>query len=240
MDINSNLKFRCVLGTVLLLHDLIILRIDAAPALNINESLNVTPAVNVAAVNKTTSSMDFYSGDSYLDEAYDGCLIARDMHACVKYRALKYIHDIASPFKGKKDDGSLRLSEVKIWGPLKLITLPPHEKPTKVEQLFLESNARSTDSELMRLFRFTLRQVERFVRAYALVVNVPAGLSSGASEGSFETPRLVDEDFFSGSLSEGKCVGSKVDRQWYYKQTKQLVYKSLLTEVISTFPCRFA
>lgn len=203
-----------MLETVLLVFVLTILRTDATPALNINESSNTTSPENVAAVNKTTSSMDYSSGDSYLDEAYDGCVIARDMSTCVKYRALKYIHDMTSLFEGARDSGNLRRSEFNIWGPLKLIALPPHEKPTKVEQLFSDSNPRSTDSELMRLFRFTLRQVERFMRAYALIINVPTGFSSGGSAENLETPRIIDDDFFSGSLREGKSVErSEVDTQ---------------------------
>jgi hypothetical protein len=211
MDTNKRLRLQRILETVLIASITNLLRTDATPILNINEFSNITSPENVTAVNKS-SSMDYSSSDPYLYEVYDACVIAKDMYTCAKYRALKYIHDMTSPFEETRDHGSLRRPEFKLWGSLRLIALLPHERSTQVESLFPESNPRSTDSVFMRLFRFTLRQVERFVRAYGLVINVPTGLSSGGSAEYVDTPRVIDEDILNGSLKEGKSVErSKVD-----------------------------
>ncbi|KDR17760.1 hypothetical protein L798_07501 [Zootermopsis nevadensis] len=232
MDTNSSLRVHRVLEMALLVFVLTILRTDCTPVSNIDKSSNITSPENVVTVNKTNSSMDYSTGDSYLDEAYFGCVIARDMSTCVKYEALKYIHEVTSPFKGSSDNGTSRRSELNLWGPLKLIALPPSEEPTKVQQMFSDSSPRSTDSELMRLFRFTLRQVERFVRAYSLAINVPTRLSSDGGAEDFETPRIIDDDFFSSSLKGVAGRGKKKTMMYLLPLISFFHLKALLVPIL--------
>jgi hypothetical protein len=197
---NNCLRDRNVLATVLLVFILIILRTDATPALNIKEPSNITATENVTMSNTDKEQL---SGDPYLDEAYKDCVTAKDTSACVKYKVLRYIHEISAP---SEENGSVRNSEIPLRGPLKLVTLLHRDMtPTNDEQLFSESDPRSTDSEPIKLFRFILRELERFVKSYALAFNVPMALSSGRNAEDGVKPRLI-YDFLSDSLQEGKNI----------------------------------
>jgi hypothetical protein len=89
---------------------------------------------------------------------------------------------------------------------MKLIPLLPKNIPTDLPTLFSDSDSRSTDSEFMRLFRFTLREIGRFLGSYALGISFPNVSSSGRGTKDLETPRFFDDDLFSGGFKEGKYI----------------------------------
>jgi hypothetical protein len=194
-------KNKCViLEIVLLVFILIIIRTDITAALSINEHLNFASEGNVATANNITSNNNYSSGDPYIDEVYKGCVTARDVSMCTKFKALKYFHEMIPPFQETGSNAEARRPEFALWGPVKLTPLPPDEVLRNDQILFPGSISGSTDSESMKLFRFTLREVERFLKSYGLVIDFPTVESS---ERLVESPRIID-DFFSGSLKGGK------------------------------------
>ncbi|XP_069679288.1 uncharacterized protein [Periplaneta americana] len=183
---------------------------DANPTQS-TETVSTTPIPSTSTnaseslgnlANSSEKARGYQSGDTYLDGAYKDCLIAKDMTTCIKYRALRYVHEMTSPFEESGRRGIMGHSEYRIGESLKLVALPPHSISEFEQPLFSESKSRSSDSEFMKLFRFTLREVERFVRSYALTINVPMAMSSGRSADDVATPRFIDSDFFSGTLKE--------------------------------------
>jgi len=195
--IKSN-EFRLSLKTLTLLVLLLTLRTTAVPVANGDESLNTTLQETVR------DSKDYPSGDSYLDEAYEECIAAKDKVTCVKYEALKYIHELTSPHAEEEGRANERRPEFQLWGPMKLIPLVPKDIPSDLPTLFSDLDSRSTDSEFMRLFQFTLREIGRFWSSYALAISFPNVPSSGRSTEDFEKPKFFDDDFFGGDFREGK------------------------------------
>ncbi|KAJ9592967.1 hypothetical protein L9F63_015337 [Diploptera punctata] len=136
------------------------------------------------------------SGDVYLDSASKDCFATKDVMSCMKYKALKYIRNFVFPNQGKSWE-----QEITLVGPLKLVALPQKDEDSETDHLFEESKPRSTDNEMMKIIRFTLREMERFVRSYGFVITIPSSSSSSADD--ISTPRFIDDDFFSGTLKEG-------------------------------------
>jgi hypothetical protein len=199
----KSIKFRLTLKTLTLL--IVTLRTAAVPTENGDESLNNTLQETGTTVN-ILDRKDYPSGDSYLDEAYDECVVAKDKAPCVKYEALKYIHELTSPHAEEEGRAKEERPEFQLWGPMKLIPLLPKDIPTHLPTLFSDLDSRSTDSEFTRLFRFTLREVGRFLGSYALAISFPNVSSSRRGTQDFETPKFFDDDFFSGGFREGKNI----------------------------------
>jgi hypothetical protein len=181
------------------------LRTAALPTEKGEESLKTTSQETGNTVN-ILNRKDYPSGDSYLDGAYEECVVAKDKAPCVKYEALKYIHELTSPQAEEEGRAKEERPEFQLWGPMKLIPLLPKDIPTHLPTLFSELDSRSTDSEFMRLFRFTLREIGRFLGSYALAISFPNVSSSGRDIEDFETPKFFDDDFFSGGFREGKNI----------------------------------
>jgi hypothetical protein len=143
--------------------------------------LVVTTTTIVFASEEVTS----VTGDVYLDDAYKSCQ-TKDAFGCAKYRALNYIHKLAL---GHVSTGR-GFTQLPLLENLRLIRLqssaavPSQEEATY--ELF-DAVPRSSDSELMRFYRFGLREVERFARTYAVSVPVPE------SQNGFE-PRIISEE----------------------------------------------
>jgi hypothetical protein len=205
MEFIKSIEFRLTLKTLKLLILLFTLITAAVPTANGDESLNTTSQETSTTVN-TRGSKDYPSGDSYLDEAYEECLVAKDTAPCVKYEALKYIHGLTSPHAEEEGRANEGRPEFQLWGPMKLIPLLPKDIPKDLSTLFSDLDSRSTDSEFMGLFRFTLREIGRFLGSYALAISFPNLSSSGRGTEDFETPRFFDDDFFSGGFREGKNI----------------------------------
>ena len=205
MGFIKSIQFRLSLKTLTLLILLFTLRTAAVPTANGDESLNTTLEETGTTVN-ARDSKDYPSGDSYLDKAYEECLAAKDKATCVKYEALKYIHKLTSPHAEEEGRANEKRPEFQLWGPMKLIPLLPKDIPSDLPTLFSDSDSRGTDSEFMRLFRFTLREMGRFLGSYALAISFPNVSSSGRSTEDFETPKFFDDDFFSGGFREGKNI----------------------------------
>lgn len=202
--IKSN-EFRLSLKTLTLLILPFTLRTTAVPVANGDESLNTTLQETGTAIN-VRGSKDYPSGDSYLDEAYDECVAAKDKATCVKYEALKYIHELTSPHAEEDGRANENRPDFELWGPVKLIPLVPKDIPSDLPTLYSDLDSRSTDSEFMRLFRFTLREIGRFFSSYAVAISFPNVSSSGRSTEDFEEPKFFDDDFFSGGFREGKNI----------------------------------
>jgi hypothetical protein len=152
-------------------------------------------------------SKDYPSGDSYLDEAYEECVVAKDKAPCVLYEALKYIHEMTSQHAAQEGRANEERPEFQLWGPMKLIPLLPKDIPKEFPTLFSDIDSRSTDSEFMKLFRFALREVGRFLGSYALAISFPNVSSSGRGTQDFEKPKFFDDDdFFGGNFREGKNI----------------------------------
>jgi hypothetical protein len=170
-----------------------------------DESLNTTSQETDTSVH-IKDIKDYHSGDSYLDEAYEECVVSKDTATCVKYEALKYVHELTSPHAEEEGRSNEKRPEFQLWGPTKLIPLQRKEIPTDLPTPFSELDSKSTDSEFMRLFRFTLREIGRFVSSYALAINLPNVSSSRRGTEDFESPRFFDDDIFGGEFREGKNI----------------------------------
>jgi len=205
MGFIKRIEYRLSLKTLTLMILLFTIRTAAVPIANGDESLNTTLEETGTAVN-IKGSKDYPSGDSYLDEAYDECVAAKDKVTCVKYEALKYIHELTSPHAEEGGRAIAKRPELQLWGPVKLIPLVPKDIPSDLPTLSSGLDSRSTDSEFMRLFHFTLREIGRFLSSYALAVSFPHVSSSGRSAEDFETPKFFDDDFVSGGFREGKNI----------------------------------
>jgi hypothetical protein len=205
MEFIKSIEFRLTLKTLTLLILLVTLRTAAVPTANGEEYLNTASQETGTTVN-ILERKDYPSGDSYLDEAYEECVVATDKSPCVKYEALKYIHELTSPHAEEGGRAKEERPEFQLWGPIKLIPLLPKDIPTHLPTLSSDLDSRSTDSEFMRLFRFTLREMGRFMGSYALAISFPKVSSSGRSIEDFETPKFFDDDFFSGGFREGKNI----------------------------------
>jgi hypothetical protein len=178
---------------------------EAVPTAYGDESLNTTSQETGTTVN-IKDIKDYHSGDSYLDKAYEECVVAKETATCVKYEALKYIHELTSPHAEEEGRANEKRPEFKLWGPMKLVPLLSKDIPTDLPTPFSELDSKSTDSEFMRLFRFTLREIGRFVGSYALAISFPNVSSSGRGTEDFETPKFFDDDFFGGEFKEGKNI----------------------------------
>jgi hypothetical protein len=186
---------------------IIIIRIDITEALSISKYLNFKSDENIATVNNITNGNNYSSGDPYIDEVYEDCITAKDLSTCAKFKVLKYFHEIIPPFEEtEKNNATITNPEFELWGPIKLVPLSPLEAVRNDRVSYPVLKQDSTDSEFMKLFRFTLREVERFLRSYGLVVDfsVPEPSESGADD--VESPRVID-DFFGGS--GGKFIEKK-------------------------------
>jgi hypothetical protein len=205
MEFSRSIAFRLILKTVTLVVLLFSVRNEAAPTANGDEYFNTTSREEDTTVH-IRSSKDYPSGDSYLDEAYEECVIAKDPSRCVKYEALKYIHELTSVYAGSEGRANEERAEFQLWGPIKLIPLQRKDIPTDVPALFSDLDSRSKDSEPTRLFRFILREIGRFVGSYALAINIPTVSTSGRGTEDLDSPRFIDDDFFGGGFREGKNV----------------------------------
>ncbi|XP_069679290.1 uncharacterized protein [Periplaneta americana] len=145
-----------------------------------------------------------YSGDSYLDESYDTCLATRNSLSCFKYKALRYLHKVASPaldVRSKVSDSE----GLKVLGStVRLVIIPEKMAASKdsVKALFPDSQPRSSDSELEKLYKFVLREAERFARSHALSVRIPTGSSTSRDIEAADSPRIVDEEDLNKDLQE--------------------------------------
>ena len=205
MEFNKSIEFRLILKTITLAILLFTLRTEDAPTANSDEPANITSHEEDTTVH-IRSSKDHPSGNSYLDEAYEDCVIAKDTTTCVKYGALKYINELTSLYAETEDRANKGRPEFQLWGPIKLIPLPPKDIPTDVSTFFSDLDSRSTDSEPFRFFRFILREIGRFVGSYALAINIPTVSSSGRGIDDLESPKFIDDDVFSGGFKEGKNI----------------------------------
>ncbi|XP_067008003.2 uncharacterized protein [Anabrus simplex] len=164
----------------LVLAVLVVFILSSARGLYVNNSSGLDSDFNNDSLYR-----NFSSGDMYLDEAYDTCLQYRTSLKCAKYKALKYLYDITSPYQGHND-------AIVLGNAVKLVTIP--RKPSEPSSpLFPDSQPRSTDSELDKVFGFALRRMERFIMARAVSVDLPVA-TPGARGLDEDAPRLVDEN----------------------------------------------
>jgi hypothetical protein len=148
-----------------------------------------------------------YSGDSYLDEAYNECFNTKNTFSCFKYKALRYLHKISSPsadnLLASNSDG------LKFMGStMRLVSIPENMAASKeyVKTLFPDSEPRSSDSELDGLYKFSLREAERFVRNHALALRIPTGSATSRDIDAGQSPRIVDEDEPEKNLQDDNAI----------------------------------
>jgi hypothetical protein len=182
----------------------IIIISDITTALSINERLDLASDANITtANNKTnniTNSNNYSSGDPYVEEVYEDCVRTKDMSTCAKFRVLKYFHEMIPSFEEVQRNNTIASGrQFELWGPITLAPLPAVEAMRNDGALFPGLKQGPADSEFVKLLRFTLREVERFLRSYGLLVPVPVTESSIGDAADLETPRLID-DLFSGNL----------------------------------------
>jgi hypothetical protein len=194
-----------ILDIVLSMFLIIIIRIDITAALGISQYFNFKTDEDIATVNNITNSNNYSSGDPYIDEVYEDCITDKDLYACDKFRVLKYFHEMIPPFEDTGKNATVTQPEFALWGPVKLVPLAPIEMMRKDGVLLPGLKPDSTDSELMKLFRFTLREVERFLKSYGLAIDFSAVEPSEGGADVSESPRSID-DFFGDSLSGGKFI----------------------------------
>ena len=147
-----------------------------------------------------------YSGDIYLDGAYDSCIKFSNALSCFKYKALKYLHKIATP----NLEESKFAAGLQIFGTnVKLVAVPENMETSRqiIRSLLPNSEPRSSDSELDGLYKFVLREAERFVGSHALSVRIPSGVTSGRDVDSAQTPRLIDEENISNNVEDDLAAG---------------------------------
>lgn len=144
-----------------------------------------------------------YSGDAYLDEAYHECLNTKSAFSCFKYKSLRYIRKLASP---SVDNSLVSDSEgFNVMGnTIKLISIPESMTASKeyVKSLFPESQPRSSDSELERMYKFVLREAQTFVRNHALTLRLFTDSATSRDIDAAQSPRIVDEDQLEKDLQD--------------------------------------
>ncbi|KAF4528605.1 hypothetical protein B566_EDAN009209 [Ephemera danica] len=136
------------------------------------------------------SQVTSVTGDLYIDEAYNGCQ-TKDTFSCAKYRALTYIHKLAL---GHVSTGR-GFNQLPMLENVRLIRLPETNKAQEEVYELFDAVPRSSDSELMKFYRFGLREVERFARTYAVAVAVPESQTG-------LVPRFITED----DLQQGRAL----------------------------------
>jgi len=144
-----------------------------------------------------------YSGDAYLDEAYHECLNTKSAFSCFKYKSLRYIHKLSSP---SVENSLVSDSEgFNVMGnTIKLISIPESMTVSKeyVKNLFPESQPRSSDSELERMYKFVLREAQIFVRNHALTLRLSADSATSRDIDAAQSPRIMDEDQLEKDLQD--------------------------------------
>lgn len=144
-----------------------------------------------------------YSGDAYLDEAYHECLNTKSAFSCFKYKSLRYIHKLSSP---SVENSLVSDSEgFNVMGnTIKLISIPESMTASKeyVKNLFPESQPRSSDSELERMYKFVLREAQIFVRNHALTLRLSADSATSRDIDAAQSPRIMDEDQLEKDLQD--------------------------------------
>jgi hypothetical protein len=148
-----------------------------------------------------------YSGDAYLDEAYHQCLNTKSAFSCFKYKSLRYIQKLASP---SIDNSLVSDSEgLNVMGnTIKLISIPESMTASKeyVKSLLPDSQPRSSDSELERMYKFVLREAGTFVRSHAITVSIPTDSVTSRDINSAQNPRIVDEEQLENDIEDGSNI----------------------------------
>nr|CAD7438368.1 unnamed protein product [Timema bartmani] len=146
-------------------------------------------------------------GDSYIDSAQKSCLLSKAKFSCTKFRALRYIHELTSPFENERNAGSNFLTNgFTLFGSVHLVSIPASRSSLQSGVLFeglLDTNPGPGDTELMSFLKFTGREMQRFVRSYAVTMKVPVSPVT-YSERAFggDLPRLIDLDEDARELKE--------------------------------------
>jgi hypothetical protein len=160
-------------------------------------------------INSSRTYERSYSGDIYLDGAYNECFNTKSTFSCFKYKALRRLHKLTSP----SADNSLGSNSegLKIMGStMRLVSIPENTAASKehAKTLFPDSQPRSTDSELEGLYKFALREAEKFVRSHALAFSIPTGSATGRDIDAGQSPRIVDEDHPEKDLQDDVISGN--------------------------------
>jgi hypothetical protein len=169
-----------------------------------------TPLENFTSTEGYANSVRYgraYSGDSYLDEAYNECLSTKGVFSCFKYKSLRYIHKMASPsVENSLVSGSEGLNVM--GNRIRLVSIPDGMTASKeyVKSLFPDSQPRSSDSELERLYKFMLREAEIFVRNHALTLKIPTDSATSRDINAAQSPRIVDEDQLEKDLHDDSSI----------------------------------
>lgn len=150
-----------------------------------------------------------HSGDMYLDEAYHECLNTKSAFSCLKYKSLRYVHKMASPsVENSLMSGSEGFNV--LGNTIRLVSIPESMAAPKeyVTTLFPDSQPRSSDSELERLYKFILREAEVFVRNHALTLRIPTDSATSRDMNSAQSPRIIDEEQLEKDLSDNNIAGN--------------------------------
>ncbi|XP_059468632.1 uncharacterized protein LOC132192612 [Neocloeon triangulifer] len=137
--------------------------------------------------------------DAYLEDARIACE-RKDAIACAKHRALSYLDAVAAGQVSSARAFNSMFSPLSAAG-VRLVKVPSEGAEDAPFELFDDVEQRSDDSEVAKLWKFGLRQVERFARKYAVAVAVPetnAGL----------VPRVISEDDVN-AIESGESRGKK-------------------------------
>ncbi|XP_071441604.1 uncharacterized protein [Hetaerina americana] len=155
----------------------------------VEDALNGIVSVVDGAINASigrslsTDSREFF-GDSYLDGAREQCArasgAADSFFPCVKFRALRFVHRLASP-----DDESAA-SRIVLSDSVHLVRSAQSSRERIFPSGATEDDQRGDSYELERLARFGMREMERFANSHAVAFRV-----GGDGQGS---ARLIDED----------------------------------------------
>jgi hypothetical protein len=113
---------------------------------------------------------------------------------------------------------------------IRLVSVPENMAASKeyVRTFFPDSEPRSSDSELERLYKFTLREAERFVRNHALAMRIPTDSARNRNTDAAQIPRIVDEDHPEKDLHDDNAItgNSYVNS---YKRFTVLVHHAMKT-----------
>lgn len=172
-------------------------------------SPNISPE-NFTSTEANVNSVRYgraYSGDTYLDDAYHECLSTKSAFSCFKYKSLRYIHKMALPsVENSLVSGSEGLNVM--GNTIRLVSIPESMTASKeyVKSLFPDSQPRSSDSELERLYKFILREAEIFVRNHAIAMKIPTDSATSRDINAAQSPRIVDEDQLEKELHDDTNV----------------------------------
>ncbi|XP_065351202.1 uncharacterized protein LOC135946769 [Cloeon dipterum] len=148
--------------------------------------MNTLSIAVLLAVGLSAAAVAADHTDAYMEDARTSCEHKKDALSCAKLRALSYLDAVAGGQVSSARAFNTMFSPLSAIG-VRLVKMPSTDEENAPSELFDDVEQRSGDSEITKMWKFGLRQVERFARKYSVAVAVPE-TNTGV------VPRIISED----------------------------------------------